>query len=161
MCPDCGKENKDDADLCTQCGAPLGEQESPSSAKSSRGKPWMLYAIVFAVVVAILIPIAYCVLSVKIPPSVVTAGATDITANGAVFNGDLTQLGRSKSVRVSFEWGTSSESYPYETDPLAMDASGEFSFELAGLTSKTTYYYRAKAVGDATGYGVEKSFTTP
>jgi len=38
--------------------------------------------------------------------------------------------------------------------------TGPFYFNLTGRTPGTTYYYRAKAVGDGTAYGDEKSFTT-
>jgi phosphodiesterase/alkaline phosphatase D-like protein len=40
-----------------------------------------------------------------------------------------------------------------------MTGTGAFSADLSGLTSGTTYYYRAKAVGDGTVYGTEKTFT--
>ena len=42
-----------------------------------------------------------------------------------------------------------------------MTAPGPFPFILEGLDPGTTYHYRAKGVGDGTGYGPDKVFTTP
>lgn len=41
-----------------------------------------------------------------------------------------------------------------------MNATGAFSANLTGLSANTTYHFRAKAVGDGTSYGAEKSFIT-
>lgn len=167
LCPECGKENKDEANLCVQCGATLGKQESPAPKKSSRGKSWKLYAIGFGfvIVAAIFMLIIICASVANIEPSVETKDATDMIANGATLNGDLTGLGynkgRSVSVDVSFQWGTSSGSYTNETTVVARTTKGEFSIDITGLDQDTTYYFRAKAVGEGTRYGVEKSFTTP
>jgi len=95
------------------------------------------------------------------PPMVTTSDATDVGVNSATLNGDLDDLGTASTVDVSFEWGqTSGEPYSNETTPETMDAAGPFSFELGGLSPDTTYYFRAKAVGDGTSYGLDKSFTT-
>ena len=42
----------------------------------------------------------------KIPPSVITDNATNITAAAATLNGDLSSLGTAGTVNVSFNWGT-------------------------------------------------------
>jgi hypothetical protein len=94
------------------------------------------------------------------PPTVTTNAASDVTTNSARLNGNLTSLGTAGSVTVSFEWGTSSGSYPNETTGQAMTGTGAFYFDLGGLDHSDTYYYRAKAVGDSTVYGVERNFTT-
>jgi hypothetical protein len=96
------------------------------------------------------------------PPSVRTNDATEITANSATLNGDMTDLNDTVGADVSFQWGTSSESWPNETAAVLRGA-GAFSFSLTGLTSNTTYYYRAKADSGnyGTRYGDERSFTTP
>jgi hypothetical protein len=95
-----------------------------------------------------------------IPPSVTTGDSENVTNTAARLNGNLTSLGSAGSVTVSFEWGTLSGSYPKETTGVAKTVIGTFYFDLGSLDPSTTYYYRAKAMGDSTVYGVEKSFTT-
>jgi len=95
------------------------------------------------------------------PPTVTTSDATNIIATEAKLNGNLSDLGTASSVNVSFVWGTTSGGpYPNETAPQAMNTPGAFSFDLTGLTPGTVYF-QAKAVGDGTSYGVEKSFVIP
>lgn len=93
------------------------------------------------------------------PPSVDTNVVTDIGTTWAVLNGDLGDLGTSDNVSVSFEWGIS-DSYGDETTPVSRDTPGTFSENLTGLTAKTTYHFRAKAVGHGTAYGSDMAFTT-
>ena len=95
----------------------------------------------------------------------VTNDATEITANSATLNGDLTDLNDAVGADVSFQWGTSpieSKLYPNDTDS-EIRGTGAFSFVLTGLNSNTRYYYRAKAdCGNyGTRYGDESNFTTP
>lgn len=94
------------------------------------------------------------------PPTVTTSDASNATNTGTTLNGNLSDLGSASTVDVSFHWGTSSGDYASETIPQTMDATGPFNFELTGLSPETAYYFRAKAVGDGTHYGDEKSFTT-
>jgi parallel beta-helix repeat protein len=95
------------------------------------------------------------------PPEVSTNNADDITTNSATLYGNLDDLGTASTVDVSFEWGlTQGRPYPNETTPEAKSASGPFSFDLSSLEPGTDYYFRAKAVGDGTDYGDEKTFTT-
>jgi hypothetical protein len=95
-----------------------------------------------------------------IPPSVTTQNASNITTTAARLNGSLNSLGSSTFANVSFQWGTTPGVYTDETTVKAMNATGAFFADLTGLTRNTIYYYRAKAAGDGTGYGVEQSFTT-
>ncbi|MCK4402573.1 MAG: right-handed parallel beta-helix repeat-containing protein [Dehalococcoidia bacterium] len=97
-----------------------------------------------------------------VPPLVSTKNASDITTTGATLNGDLTDRGTATSVDVTFEWGINKNGpYTNETTPSqAMNTTGAFSFNVTGLDGGTTYYFRAKAVGDDTSYGKEKNFTT-
>jgi len=92
--------------------------------------------------------------------AVITNTASSVTTTSARLNGDLISLGTASSVAVSFEWGTSPGPYPTGTTGEAMTSVGTFYFDLGSLTPSTTYYYQAKAVGDGTSYGTEKSFTT-
>ena len=97
-----------------------------------------------------------------VPPTIATLDASNITVNSARLNGNLTSKGTALSVKVSFQWGTSSGIYPNETTAQTMTAIGAFSFDLGSLASGTTYYFRAKADGGihGTSYGAERSFTT-
>ena len=95
------------------------------------------------------------------PPSATTNDATGVATTSATLSGDLTSLGTAGSVTVSFEWGTASGSYAHTTADQAMTSTGAFSADLSGLSPGTTYYFRAKALGDGDPvYGEEESFTT-
>ncbi|MDM7998892.1 MAG: carboxypeptidase regulatory-like domain-containing protein [Dehalococcoidia bacterium] len=93
-------------------------------------------------------------------PTVTTGAATSVAATTATLNGNLTSLGTASSVIVSFEWGTT-DGGPYSnvTDNQTMTGTGTFSANVTGLVAGTTYYYRAKAVGDGTALGDQVSFT--
>ena len=53
FCTKCGKENGDDAITCIQCGATLGEKESPAPETSSGSNFWKGFAIAIIVILAI------------------------------------------------------------------------------------------------------------
>jgi hypothetical protein len=96
-----------------------------------------------------------------VPPMVATRAADSICMNTVTLNGYLTNMGTVSSVRVSFQYGTVSGVYPFETAPVVTGtAPGAFSTDVTGLAKSTTYYFRAKAEGDAVAYGDELSFTT-
>ncbi len=95
-----------------------------------------------------------------VSPVTATEPATNVTHTSAELRGNLTSLGTASSAQVSFEWGTATGSYTETTEGQELIAPGVFSYELSGLTSGATCYYRAKAVGDGTSYGAERSFTT-
>ena len=92
-------------------------------------------------------------------PAVTTSAASNPATTTATLNGNLTSMGSAGSVIVSFEWGTATGSYTQTTDNQTLSAAGAFSANLSGLTPSATYYYKAKAVGDATVRGDEMSFT--
>ncbi len=94
-----------------------------------------------------------------IPPTVLSTAAGDITAISATLNGNLTSLGSAGNVSVSFEWGAT-PAFGNATPTQIMNSTGAFSASLSSLTANTTYYYRAKAVGDGTSYGGNVTFTT-
>ena len=96
----------------------------------------------------------------NVPPLVVTGDATNIATNAARLNGSLSSMGSSPVATVSFQWGTAPSVYTGETAIQSMSAKGSFSADLSGLTTGSTYYFRAKAVGDGTGYGIEQNFAT-
>jgi len=92
-------------------------------------------------------------------PTVSTGAATGIGNTAATLNGILTDLGDASSAEVSFQWGTTTD-YGNETDTQAMTSTGSFSATLSDLTTATTYHFRAKAVGEGTSYGIDRTLTT-
>lgn len=94
-----------------------------------------------------------------VPPSVATDGAVDITGNSATLQGTFSGLGSAPTVNISFQWGTTSGSYSYETPAATMGTTARFQATITGLTTGTKYYFRAKAAGAGTAYGAEMSFT--
>ena len=93
------------------------------------------------------------------PPTVTTNAATGIDNTAATLNGILSDLGDTSPVEVSFEWGTTTD-YGNGTDTQAMTSTGSFSATLSGLAPDTNYHFRAKAVGEGTTYGIDRTFTT-
>lgn len=93
------------------------------------------------------------------PPAVVTVAAGGIGSTSAMLNLRLSSLGSATSVQVSFEWGQGTV-YGNTTTPQAMASPGVLAYSLSGLYPATTYYFRAKAVGDGASYGGDMSFTT-
>jgi hypothetical protein len=92
-------------------------------------------------------------------PAVTTLEASNLGLSQATLNANLSALGDSSPVGVSFEYGTS-ESYGSTTPVQNLIAPGRFSAEVNYLLPNTTYHFRAKAVGSATVYGSDMSFTT-
>jgi len=84
----------------------------------------------------------------------VTCSATYATATTATLSGTVTSFGPGDtSAAVSFEWGTSPSSLTTVTaSPSTVTAAGQsFTATKTALTAGTTYYYKAKAVGNASG----------
>jgi phosphodiesterase/alkaline phosphatase D-like protein len=98
--------------------------------------------------------------TLAILPIVTTNASTSITSSSAILNGTLVNKGSAATVNVSFQWGTAPGIYPNETTVQLLTSTSAFNMPVSGLNPSTTYYYRAKAVGDGTAYGEEMSFTT-
>lgn len=94
-------------------------------------------------------------------PSVSTVAVADITSNSAKLTGSLDSLGTASSVNVSFEYGRTA-GYGTTTSTQPMTGTGNFSINIAGLSSNATYHFRAKADGGTQGisYGSDVTFTT-
>jgi hypothetical protein len=96
-----------------------------------------------------------------IPPTVTTQAASDITANTATGNGNITAVGDETPDERGFEWGTSPGVYPNSVTETGTFGTGAFDLPLTSLPYDTTIYYRAKAHSDAGwGYGSEVTFDT-
>jgi hypothetical protein len=96
-----------------------------------------------------------------VPPTVSTRAADSLCMNTVTLNGYLTNMGTAGTTSVSFQYGTVSGVYPHETAAVVTrTAPRVFSADVTGLTTSTTYFFRAKAEGDAVAYGDELSFKT-
>ncbi len=98
--------------------------------------------------------------SATTPPSVETVAASDIGETQATLNGNLSEMGTATRVNVSFEWGSCSTCLGNVTPEQSLTSPATFWKILTTLSSDTTYYFRAKAVGNGTSYGSVLSFTT-
>ncbi|MCX6553669.1 MAG: Ig-like domain-containing protein, partial [Candidatus Aminicenantes bacterium] len=95
------------------------------------------------------------------PPMVTTNAADNIGPSTATLHGNMTDMGTATTVDLTFQYGTISGSYAFETTAEARTTVPyAYSAAISGLTLGTRYYFRAKAVGDATGYGDELFFDT-
>lgn len=93
-------------------------------------------------------------------PTVTTTGASTIGSNGATINGELNSLGGDNSCTVWFQYGTTT-AYGQTTNTITKTTTGDYSDNIGGLQSSTTYHYRAVANNDAgTNYGDDRTFTT-
>lgn len=95
-------------------------------------------------------------------PVVTTAEVTDVTGNGALCGGTVTDDGGlAITARGVVCWSTSHN--PTLSDSHTADGTdtGSFTSSLTGLSASTTYYVRAYASNSlVTIYGGEQSFTT-
>jgi hypothetical protein len=95
------------------------------------------------------------------PLAVTTNAPSGLSTSGATLNANLTGKGTASSVTVSFEYGlTTGYGSTANGVPSTLTNTGAFNASLSGLTSNTLYHYRAKAEGDGTTYGSDKTFTT-
>lgn len=94
-------------------------------------------------------------------PIVVTTAATSISSNGAICGGNITSDGGYAVIQRGVCHSTTPN--PTTNGPHTSDGSGTGSFvsHLIGLSSHTTYYYRAYATNaNGTVYGEERTLTT-
>ena len=94
-------------------------------------------------------------------PTVTTDSATNVASNSATLNGTVNANGGTTT--AWFEYGMTSGTYSNTTS--TQTASGwsdtTISTDVSGLSSGTTYYYRAVAQNsEGAAYGSETSFTT-
>ena len=95
--------------------------------------------------------------------SVTTDAASAITATSATCAGTITSFGCSAITAYGIEYSTTNGfSNGSGTSVAASNLSGgNFSSNLSGLSSGTTYYYKAYATnGGGTTWGTQQSFTT-
>ena len=106
----------------------------------------------------------YCGQSVRpvcrFTPTVTTSIASSITTTGATLNGNITSDGGVTVTDRGFIYGTSESNLIHTVQ--SGSGTGTFSKTITGLTSVTTYYFKAYATNsEGTVYGEVRSFTTP
>ena len=82
-------------------------------------------------------------------PRVVIKAASDIRLTSVVLNGELTHMGGAADCKVFFRYGTDPDNLDMETPKETMTSTGDFSYEVTGLTSCQIYHFRAIAENDA------------
>jgi hypothetical protein len=96
--------------------------------------------------------------------SIKTNEATGVNSDSATLNGCLSGLGEKSPVAVSFDWGldTSYSGSPLQLSPQVQNSTlvGPVAISLTGLTTDTTYHYRAKVTGYFVKYGSDMTFST-
>ncbi|MFA7710395.1 MAG: GLUG motif-containing protein [Candidatus Neomarinimicrobiota bacterium] len=96
-------------------------------------------------------------------PAITTEAVTDITETTAVSGGNVADNGGSDVTARGVVWSTSENPTLESNDGFTENGTGvgEFTSEITGLNSNTTYYVRAYATSEiGTGYGENVSFTT-
>jgi len=82
-------------------------------------------------------------------PRVAVKAVSDIGIDSAVLEGELTHTGGATECNVFFRYGTDPDNLDMETPKEVMTSTGNFNYEITGLTSCQTYYYKAVAENDA------------
>ena len=112
-------------------------------------------------------------ISPQVPPVVTTQAATNVELTTATLNGTVTAVNASHIIQRGFVYDTVSHGDPGDVHPVHSGYSnnttetgsfgtGAFSLDIEGLTSGTTYYYRAYAMNYAgyRAYGPQLLFDT-
>ena len=105
--------------------------------------------------------------SCSFPPAVITHDATSVLETSAGLNGEIINDYGSTITESGFVYSTTIDPEiggpgvtQIQISPVI--TSGTFSENISGLSSTTTYFYRAYAINaNGTNYGDNKSFTTP
>ena len=82
-------------------------------------------------------------------PRVEVKAVSNIGIESAVLEGKLTHMGGAATCEVFFRYGTDKDNLDMETPHEEMTSTGDFNYEITGLSSCQTYYYRAIAKNDA------------
>ena len=82
-------------------------------------------------------------------PRVIVKSVSGIGIDSAVIEGELTHMGGAASCEVFFRYGTDPNNLDMETTHETMTSTGNFNYEITGLTSCQPIYYRAVAKNDA------------
>jgi hypothetical protein len=91
-----------------------------------------------------------------------TEAASDVTADEATLNGNVTELNGTETASVAFQYWEAGDSENKTTvDAGSLTEAGEFSADVDGLSPDTTYVYVATGeAGNVASVGAEQEFTT-
>ena len=93
-------------------------------------------------------------------PTVRTSSVSDITSSTAVCGGEVTSEGSASVTARGVCWSTSHNPTIADSHTTDGNGAGNFTSNLNGLSSYTTYYVRAYATNrEGTGYGEEVALT--
>ena len=94
-------------------------------------------------------------------PTVITDSVGDITTDSALCGGEVTSDGGSPVTARGVCWSTAQNPSINSKKTVDGSGTGSYSSQITGLSSNTTYYYRAYATNiNGTAYGEVESFTT-
>ena len=96
-----------------------------------------------------------------LPPSVTSGSSSSVATTSATVSGNVTATNGANITERGFVYDTSSNPTTSDSKKSVSGTTGSFNTSLTGLTSNTTYYWRAYATNSkGTTYGANKSFTT-
>jgi hypothetical protein len=111
-------------------------------------------------------PTGNVLISNPVVPTLITTAATNLATTTATIGGSVTFNGFVTITGTGVVYSTTANPVRFGTgvvDSASVVAvpTGNFNFNIAGLTHSTKYYYRAYAINSVgTGYSVQDSFTT-
>ncbi|WP_226042619.1 pectate lyase [Natrinema sp. DC36] len=95
-------------------------------------------------------------------PAVVNLTEPDTSPTAASLTGELETMGGADAVDVSFEYREAMSDEWQSTDVTTLEETGEFGFDVSGLTPRRYYQYRAHSDnGEAEISTVNQLFSTP
>lgn len=122
-------------------------------------EPGVIYVDSISIASEDFVPAGYVCEGEATAPVIETGLATDITSDSATLTATVTDDG-GETPTVEFAWGTEPGTYTDTCTPVTNDGD-EYSCDLSGLSSGTTYYVLASATNsEGTGSGSETSFQT-
>jgi len=90
--------------------------------------------------------------SPRVPPTVVTLDATNISSTGATLNGQLTSMGSYATLKVWFAIGKVGDNVSSDSTMQQMSSPGPFYFTKTSLLPGTQYWFFAIAYDGVNGY---------
>ncbi|MBF2707503.1 beta strand repeat-containing protein, partial [Flavobacterium soyangense] len=94
-------------------------------------------------------------------PTVTTSTVLNITPEGATLSGEINADGGATVTERGFVYGTSANPTTANTKIIKGNGTGTFTESVTGLSSSTSYNFRAYAINSTgTSYGANQAFTT-